>query len=242
MIGCKCPVCTSLNPANRRRRSAVYVKAGETAFVIDTPPDFRDQCLENDLCRLDAILYTHAHADHILGLDDVRRFNTLRGGNVIPVYAAQDTLAEIRRIFNYISETAKDGLFRPLINFTAIDGSFTFNGITATPVQVVHNGPTYGYRIDFGGGSFGYVPDCKILPPEAIDVLKGVDVMILDALRYREHATHLCIGESCELFDRIGASRNYFTHLCHDIEHEKLCSELPPHIRPAHDGLNVKLI
>ncbi len=235
MIGCTCPVCTSGDPRNRRRRSALYVRLDDAAFVIDTPPDFRDQALENKLTRLDAIVYTHAHADHILGLDDVRRFNTLQGNRLISTYAVRETMHEIRRIFDYIGPVAKDGLFRPLIDFVTIDAPFEICGAKLTPISVTHNGVTHGYRIDYKGQSVGYVPDCKTIEPAQVEHFKGVNLMVLDCLRYRPHSTHLCLEESVALLKEIGAPHSYLTHMCHDFDHATLLHELPAGIMPACD-------
>ncbi len=240
MIGCTCAVCLSADPRNRRRRSSVYVAAGATRLVIDTSPDFREQALTSGMRQVDAVLFTHAHADHILGLDDIRRFNTLQSA-VIPVYAVPETMAEVRRIFSYIGRPVQPGLYRPQVDFRTVEAPFRVGEVDVTPLPVDHGTEqTIGYLLAWRGYRIGYVPDCHRMPEATIRALEGVQVMVLDALRYRPHATHLCVAESLELLRRIGASQSYLIHLCHDLEHARLESELPPGIRVAYDGLVVQ--
>ena len=241
MIGCHCPVCQSKNPKNRRRRSCLYVKTDEVAFVVDTPPDFREQMLDAGIERLDAVLFTHAHADHLFGFDDVRRFNTLSGG-VLPAYAIPETLESIHRIFNYIGQKPSPiGLYRPMINFIPVTGPFRIGDVRITPLRVEHGIPTVGYLMESREGRVGYISDCHSLTDEVVEALKGVDVMALNALRYRPHPTHLSLEASLGYLERIGARRSYLIHLCHDMDHDKLASELPPGVFPSYDGLRVSL-
>lgn len=237
MIGCECPVCTSSDPRNRRRRSSVYVTAGPTRFVIDTSPDFREQALTYGLRQVDAVLFTHAHADHILGLDDIRRFNTLQSA-VIPVYAVPETMAEVRRVFSYIGRPAQPGLYRPQIDFRVVEAPFHVGEVEVTALPVEHGSEyTVGFHLSWRGRRIGYFPDCHRMPAETIRALQGVHVMVLDTLRYRAHATHLCVEESVDILRSIGAPQSYLIHLCHDLEHAKLERELPPGIGVAYDGL-----
>lgn len=241
MIGCHCPVCTSADPCNTRSRSSIYINTERTSVVIDTPPDFRHQMLKYKIEHLDAVVFTHAHADHFLGFDDIRRFNTLRG-SVIPAYADPDTLAEIRNVFHYIgAEPSKEGLYRPLVEFHDVTESFTIADIKFTPVEVQHGSRMTGYRIESNNTSAGYVPDCCFMPDKAIEAFKGVDLMILDGLRYRPHPSHLSIKQACEILNKIGAKHSLLTHICHDVDHKELSEKLPPHIQPAYDGLTVTL-
>ena len=240
MIGCDCQVCTSSDLRNRRRRSSVYVTAGSTRFVIDTTPDFREQALTYGLRQVDAVLFTHAHADHILGLDDIRRFNTLQSA-VIPVYAAPETMAEVRRVFAYIGRPVQAGLYRPQVDFRVVEAPFRVGDVEVTALTVAH-GPeqTVGFLLAWRGCRVGYFPDCHRMPEDTVRALQGVDVMVLDTLRYRKHPTHLCVDESVALLQRIAAPRSYLIHLCHDLEHARLESELPDNIRVAYDGLVVR--
>ncbi|MGI6495534.1 MAG: MBL fold metallo-hydrolase [Kiritimatiellia bacterium] len=250
MIGCDCPVCHSTDPRNRRRRSCLLVSTGALRVVVDTPPDFREQALGIGLRRLDAVLISHCHADHVMGFDDVRRFNTLQGDAVIPAYAVPETLAGMRRIFNYIDTAPIAGFYRPLVDFREIAGPFeirTFDGapgtLRATPLPVVHGtGAMTGFRLEADGASAAYISDCSAIPPETMDLLRDLDVMVLDALRpSRPHATHLTTESSLELLRKIGAKRSWMTHLCHEVDHATLSARLPPGIEPAYDGLEIDL-
>lgn len=241
MIGCHCPVCTSTDPRNTRYRSSIYVSTKNTALIIDTPPDFRQQMLQYKIEHLDAVVFTHAHADHFLGFDDIRRFNTLTGG-VLPAYADPVTMKQVRRVFHYIgSEKPATGLYRPQIEFIKVTGSFKIGDILLTPVEVEHGKRMTGYRIDHEGSSIGYVPDCCRMPPEAVETFEGVNLMILDGLRNRPHPQHYSISQCRDVLEKIGAERSLITHICHDLDHAALAGELPAHIQPAYDGLRISL-
>ncbi len=242
MIGCDCPVCTSKNPRNCRRRSCLYVRAGELALLIDTPPEFREQALAYDLRRVDALLFTHSHADHIFGLDDMRRFNTLQQA-VIPAFATPQTTCEIRRIFDYISSdrNGAQGLYRPLIDFREVETPFEIGTVRVTPLDVAHgSGRTVGFRFDYQGRSLGYAPDCRDMPECSQKGFRGVDLMILDGLRHRPHVTHMTIAQSLEMIERLRPQRALLTHICHDIDHDVEQQILPPGVSLAWDGLRVR--
>lgn len=241
MIGCHCPVCSSADPRNTRRRTSLYVRTGQCAFVIDTPPDFRQQMLDFKIERLDAVVFTHAHADHIFGFDDIRRFNTL-SGKVVPAYGDTATLDDVRRVFSYIgNQPEPQGLYRPLVDFVAVDGAFLVGDVRLTPLDVQHGRKMTGYLMESGPLKVGYVPDCHVLPAATVSRLKGADVMILDALRYRPHPSHLCVEESLALLGEIGAKASYLIHLCHDLDHEELAAGLPPGVQVSYDGLKLFL-
>lgn len=237
VIGCDCAVCRSSEPRNRRRRTSLLVEAGGQSVVVDTPPDFREQALDHRIRRVDAVLFSHAHADHVFGFDDIRRFNTMQDA-VIPAYANRETVDDLRRIFNYVERKRVAGLYHPRITFVAVEEPFAIGDLRVTPLPVEHaTTPTLGYRFDADGHSAAYVPDCRRMPESTLDQLGGLDVMILDALRRQPHATHLSVDESVALLIRIGAQKSYMTHMCHDLEHWDLEKALPEGIHVAYDGL-----
>lgn len=261
-IGCTCPVCKSSDPRDRRRRTGIYVSTDAAAFLVDTPPELREACLDYGISRVDAVVLTHAHMDHVAGFDDVRRFNTLNGrkvpcdpqalgangrtyrieGRPMDCYASAETIEAMHHIFPYISNVANTmGLFRPMVNFRAVDSRFTVGDVALTPFEVPHGPKTYGYLMECGGRRVGYVSDCGALPDAAVDMLKGVDLMILDCLRKREHPTHLTLARNLGYMERISPARGLLVHMCHDVSHADYVKELPPHIAPAYDGLEVTL-
>lgn len=238
VIGCDCTVCRSQDPRNRRRRSSLYVQAGGQHIVIDTSLDFREQVLAYRVARIDTVLVTHSHADHIFGLDDIRRFNTIQG-TMIPVYGSTGAVADLKRIFTYVDQAVPEpGVFRPRLSFVELKGCVALGPVMVEALPVLHGRTeTYGYRLDYGGRSVGYVPDCKEMPDSTIARLQGVDVMILDGLRHRAHPTHLTVESALALFARIGARRSYLTHLCHDLDHEETQEALPAGTYVACDGM-----
>ncbi|MFU8780078.1 MAG: MBL fold metallo-hydrolase [Kiritimatiellia bacterium] len=237
MIGCECAVCRSEDPRDRRRRTSLYVSFEGQGILIDTPPDFREQALTYRVPRVDAVLFTHAHADHIFGFDDIRRYNTMQGG-AIPAYADRATLADLRRVFDYVAAPNTLGTYCPEIVFRELDGPIWLGQMRVTPLPVVHgNRPTYGFLFEGGGVRVGYVPDCKNMPDETMERVRGVDVMILDALRHRPHVTHMTIAESRACLANIQAGAAYLIHMCHDVGHAELEASLPANIKVAYDGL-----
>ena len=240
-IGCTCPTCTSGDPRDRRRRSGVYVRAGDTAFVIDTPPEFRLACLALKVTKVDAVVLTHAHMDHIAGFDDIRRFNTLNGKTVLRCYAAPETVESMHRIFPYITtKSNKQGLYRPMIDFHPVTRAFRIGRAQLTPLPVEHGGPrTNGYLIEAEGKRLAYIPDCCELPEGVLKKVRGVDVMVLDCLRERIHPTHLSREKALAYMKAIAPRRGYITHMCHDLTHAQWLRLLPRPIRPAYDGLRI---
>ena len=260
-IGCECPVCTSSDPRDRRRRTGIYVSTDETAFLVDTPVELREACIEYRITKVDAVVFTHAHMDHVAAFDDVRRFNTLNGekvpcnpddpcargrvyriiGKPMNCYAAPETIESMRRIFPYITGQANPlGLFRPMIEFVPVVEPFSIGDVKLTPFEVPHGPKTYGYMMESGGVKVGYASDCNGLPDSAVEMLSGADLMVLDCLRLREHPTHLTLDESLEYINRIGAKRGLLVHMCHDISHADYIKMLPANIQPAYDGLEVE--
>lgn len=243
MIGCYCPVCSSTDPRDRRWRTAAYVRLGGRGLLLDAGPDLRAQCLQWHVPRVDAVFITHLHADHIFGFDDIRRFNTLQGNAVIPCYAGAETLDGMHRIFPYISTRPNaQGLYRPLIDFVPVSAPFEALGARLTPLPVVHGAfETLGLRIDFAGHSVAYLPDVHEIPQATLRQMEGLDLLVLNLLRLREHPTHLTMAAAVDYAQRIAARQTLFTHLSHDLLHADLAARLPAGMGVAYDGLTVSL-
>lgn len=240
-IGCRCDVCRSPDARNRRRRASLYVVAGGTHLVIDTAPDFREQVLTCGVARIDALLYTHAHADHVVGFDDIRRFNEIQNAE-IPVYGAAETLADLERMFPYIRQRASPGLSYPRVRLEAVSSPFMIGAVRVEPLPVEHACiATYGYRLEAAGRVLAYVPDCHAMEDAVLRRLTGVDVMILDALRPTPHPTHYGLDESLAMLKRLGATRSFITHLGHHLEHVRTQIALPAGVEVPYDGLVVEL-
>ncbi len=240
-IGCDCDVCRSDDPLNRRRRTSLHVEAGGMSLLIDTTPDLREQALAHNVSRVDAVLFTHSHADHIFGLDDIRRYNAMQGG-VIPAYASRPVIADLKRVFDYISTEATPGVYRPLIEFRELGEGCVLGDVQVQAYEVEHGTKmTHGFVVEHAGRRVGYFPDCHSMQDEVVNVLGGIDVMILDALRHRPHSTHLTLDECLAYLARIGAKRSYLIHLCHDLEHHATQALLPEGVFVSYDGLRIAL-
>jgi phosphoribosyl 1,2-cyclic phosphate phosphodiesterase len=237
MIGCDCEVCRSTDPRDTRSRPSVFLEMDDGLRVlVDTTPDLRAQALRHDIRRVDAILFTHSHADHVMGLDEVRRYNML-SGRTMPVYGEPRTLAELRRTFSYIFEsTAPKGGGVPDLRLWPIGGEFSLGHQLVQPVPIRH-GPwnILGFRF----GKLAYLTDCNGIPDPSMRLLDGLDCLILDALRHRPHPTHFTLTEAVTMATRIGAARTYFTHIAHELGHEATCASLPAGMALAHDGLAI---
>ena len=234
MIGCDCDTCRSTDPHDTRLRPSIYVQADSASILVDAGPDLRIQALRHDIRRVDAILFTHGHADHILGLDDVRRFNAIMQ-RPMPCYGDAQTLDDIRRTFHYVFDPATPkGGGLPALELMPIDGPFRVGAMEAVPIPLWHGQrPILGFRL----GTFAYLTDCNRLADEAWGRLEGLDIVVLDALRLRRHPTHFSLDEAIEAAGKIGARRTFFTHMCHDLLHEATNARLPPGMALAHDGL-----
>jgi len=235
-VGCKCEVCLSDDPRDKRLRPSVLLTYGGRNVLVDTTPDFRSQALRAGIGHLDAVLFTHAHADHIMGLDDIRPFNFRQRGS-IPIYAAPDTLEAIRRCFSYVFDGGSQQSSVPRIEIHEIDGSpFELYGQQFTPIPILHGRTKiYGFRF----GSAAYLTDHSEIPHESLEQLQGLDVLFLEALRHRPHPTHSTLERSLHYVEKLAPARAFFTHICHDLAHAKTESELPPHVRLAYDGLEI---
>jgi phosphoribosyl 1,2-cyclic phosphate phosphodiesterase len=251
-IGCDCRVCRSTDPRDRRTRPSIAIELRPTELrpplaetvryiLVDTSTDLRAQALANDLRRVDAILFTHSHADHVFGLDEVRRYNVLQH-DVMPCFANHETASDLRRMFSYIFDPPKQrGGGIPQVRLFELAGPFTLGGVDVVPVPLLHGQlPILGYRI----GTFAYLTDCNKIPDDSWPLLMndgGVRVVIIDALRDRPHATHFTVAEALDVVTRLGAERAYFTHICHDLPHAATCARLPRGVELAYDGLVVEV-
>jgi len=234
--GCHCSVCTSQDPRDNRLRPSVLLRYGGRNVVIDTTPDFRTQVLRAKVDRLDAVLFTHSHADHIMGLDDVRPFNFRQRAH-IPIYASAETMSAIQRSFQYIFGCEEQQSAVPQLDTHTINGeSFDLFGQEIVPIRLLHGrSVVYGFRI----GQAAYLTDHSEIPDESMERLRGLDVLFLDALRHKPHPTHSTVERSIQTVEQLAPRRAFFTHICHDLPHEATEGTLPPHIRLAYDGLEI---
>lgn len=239
MIGCHCAVCTSPDPRDKRTRPSVVVSYGATRVLIDTSPELRLQSVANGVDMIDAVVFTHAHADHIMGLDDVRRFNALRQGP-LDVWAEPHTHEVIGRCFGYaFHEPSPDQrVFRPHLQRRDILGPFQIAGVSWTPIRLFHGQmPVLGFRV----GQLAYCTDVSRIPDESYELLKDLDLLVLDALQHRAHSTHFNLAQAIEAATRIGARQTLFTHIAHALGHQKTNAELPESMKLAYDGQRVTL-
>lgn len=238
VIGCECEVCRSLDYRDKRLRVSVLIEIDGISLVIDTGPDFRQQMLRERISKLDAVLLTHSHKDHIAGLDDVRAFNFLQERGM-PIYGTTKTLEQVKKEFYYAFENEKyPGT--PILQLHAIDErEFEFNGVRITPLPVLHlQMPVMGFRLR----DFTYITDANVIPEETLAKLKGTKVLALNALQKEKHISHFNLDEAVVQAKKIGAKQTYFTHISHKMGlHQSVSKELPDTLALAHDGLTVIL-
>jgi len=235
MIGCKCEVCTSTDPRDKRTRPSIWVRMGEQRILVDTTPEIRLQCVEHGIDHLDAVLYTHHHADHIVGLDDLRRYNWLMNGPV-PCYATEPTQQHLLKMFGYAFDPdRRTQQSKPNLELKTITSEpFSVGDQTIIPIPLMHGKlPVLGFRF----GKFAYCTDCNFIPDESMALLEDLEVLVLDGLRRTPHVTHFNLEQAIEMAHKIKPRQTYFTHLTHQLGHEETERELPDGMNLAYDGL-----
>ena len=242
VIGCDCPVCTSDDPKNKRFRSSVVVRAGDQTLLVDSGPDLRMQALLEGLRAIDAVIYTHAHLDHVAGFDELRAF-CWRKKSPLPMHATEGCMEALKTMFGWAfsPENVTDGYVRPDVRI--IDGPFFYGDLKVTPLPVEHAAvETIGYQFEWpGSGKTAYLPDVKRIPEETMRMLRGVDILIVDALRTAEHPTHFTLAEALDAAAEVGAKETWLTHLSHEYDVASISRELPAGVRMAWDGLRISL-
>jgi len=238
MIACQCPICTSADPRDKRHRCSLMIEYGGGVAIIDTPPEFRLQCIANNVATVDSLLFTHTHADHIFGLDDIRRFCALQKQR-IPCYGSPQTIKSLKTIFTYAFDYDRP-IFSEIPYLTAVEvnGPFDLFGRKVIPLDLFHGQITIlGFRID----NFAYCTDCSEIPQSTLDQLRDLDVLVLDALRYTPHPTHFNVEQALAVVQKIKPRRTYFTHIAHEILHADLEAKLPENVFLSFDGLRLEV-
>lgn len=241
VIGCRCEVCQSDAPRSKRTRSSIHLQTPDFSILVDTGPDLREQALREKLSRVDAVLYTHAHLDHITGFDELRAFCWHRD-TPLPLYGSRDCLDEIKRIFQwaFLPSNTYKGYVKP--DARPVDGPFQLGKLTITPIPVIHGHiSTQGYRFDYPGTpSIAYLPDVKHIPEKSRELLSSVPILIVDGLHHREHATHMNCTEALAAAEDLGAESIYLTHLSHELDTQSSATQLPANASFAYDGLKLQ--
>lgn len=243
VIGCNCPVCKSADPRNNRTRSSILVSCGDTAVLVDSGPDLREQALREGITMIGAVLYTHSHLDHVVGFDEMRAFCWGKP-DPLPLYATESCLAVLKNMFGWAfhADNTHRGYVKP--DPRIITGPFRVGPFSITPLPVEHGGvETVGFLFETDGGyRLAYLPDVKSIPPETMAMLGGLDLLVIDALRDSPHPTHLSLGETLGISKNLAPRRTVLTHISHDFDHAQLSSRLPDGVSPAHDGLRIPLV
>ena len=233
MIACKCPVCASDDPMNKRSRSSALVGLGDRNVLIDTSTDLRAQSIANGIDHVDAVLYTHAHAEHIHGVDELRRFNWLQRAS-IPCFGNAETMGRITRVFDYIFTNPGRPGWQPDLTANIVSEPFELFGRTVIPVEVMHGeSPILGYRI----GNFAYVTDFITMPERSYGLLEGLEVMVIEALRYEPHPAHVSLSQALEVVERLKPKRAVLTHMAHAFDYHEVSAALPDRVELAFDGM-----
>lgn len=236
-IGCDCAVCHSTDPRDRRTRPSVMVSYNGRHVLIDTTPDFREQALREKITRVDAVLYTHTHADHILGIDDLRPLSFYHKPGKLPLYATPDAAEFLRNMFRYIFDADYKFGGLPRVELLPINGPVELFGARFEPVKVIHGEtPILGFRF----GSAAYLTDHSDVPAETLKRLRDLDILFLDALRYKPHPTHSTVEQSLKIIEAVQPKRAFFTHICHDLPHEATNASLPENVRLSYDGMKLE--
>ena len=236
-IGCDCAVCHSSDPRDRRTRPSVLIEYAGRSVIIDTTPDFREQAIRENIRRLDAVLYTHAHADHILGIDDLRPLSFLHKPNRLPLYAHPVAAQFIRKMFRYIFDADYKFGGLPQLEMRSLEGAVELFGASFEPIPLIHgDAEIYGFRF----GCAAYLTDHNEIPQASLARLAGLDVLFLDALRYRPHPTHSTVADSLRTVELLQPRRAFFTHICHDLPHEQTNASLPENVKLCYDSMRLE--
>jgi phosphoribosyl 1,2-cyclic phosphate phosphodiesterase len=235
-VGCDCAICRSADPRDRRLRPSVMISYNGRHILIDTTPDFREQALREHITQLDAVLYTHTHADHILGIDDLRPLTYRHHPGRLPLYASPRACEYLRSMFRYIFEATYRFGGLPQVELYPIEGPLELFGARFEPLTVIHGeAPILGFRF----GSAAYLTDHSEVPQETIEKLRDLDILFLDALRYTPHPTHSTVEQSLKIVEELKPKRAFFTHICHDLGHEATDAAMPADVRLAFDGMKL---
>lgn len=239
LIGCKCDICRSTNKKNKRTRSSIMITHNYKNYLIDTSIDFRYQMIRENVDSLEAVFYTHNHADHVSGIVDLRSLNFVMGGKTINCYANEPTLNNLKDKYDYFFKPTQLGGGLPKVLFHQIDKPLLFDDIKVTPLKVLHgNMNILGYRFN----NFSYITDVSFISDETLQLLEGTEVLVLGALRYKPHPTHLSLQEAADISNIIKPKATYFTHMTHNVEHKELSRQLPKNMYPAYDSLKIEVL
>ena len=237
VIACDCEVCQSNNPKNKRMRTSIHIKSEEYNLLIDTPPEMRLELIANNIKNVDSVLMTHAHADHIMGFDDIRALNWFQGKEM-PVYGDHKTLNHIKKVFPYIFSEENPGGGVPQVILKKIEEEMHFKDLTVQPVPIYHgDNKILAYRIN----NFAYLTDCSKISESSLKLLEGIEYAAVDALRFEEHPTHMSVDQAVELIESLNLKHGYLTHISHRLDHQKLNDYLPEYVSPAYDGLKIEV-